>query len=463
MKDVVKTGSKDASAAKRRNSGGREGGIAGYCAVAFVFVSFVGLMLCLTVFFKVKTVEVNGVTLYREDQIVGVGGIISNENLVRTDTKLIEKRLKDNLVFIETAEVEKKYPSTIIINVTEAVKAADMLLDNGKYCTVSETGRVLELANASQTGGIPVIKGFELANEKAGGELESKDKNKLRIYKDMMKIISAISFEHIGQIDLSDRSGITMLYDDRITLELGSSVDLDYKLNYFKAVIDNKLTGGFRGRLVYNGADSGISAIPEGAGIKNDDSSDPDKQTDGNGENGTGIDPNTQTDPNAAAVPGTTTDPNAAAVPGTTTDPNAQAVPGANTDANNNANNNGQIPAGVEEYGYMKNRQGQQNGQDGQNQQNGQSGQNGQDGQNQQNGQSGQNGQNDQTQQGNYTDPNIYSNGNNGYDPNTGNNNGYDPNAGYGNNGYDPNAGYGNNGYTDPNANGNNYQYYYQP
>ena len=437
MKDVVKTGSKDASAAKRRNSGGREGGIAGYCAVAFVFVSFVGLMLCLTVFFKVKTVEVNGVTLYREDQIVGVGGIISNENLVRTDTKLIEKRLKDNLVFIETAEVEKKYPSTIIINVTEAVKAADMLLDNGKYCTVSETGRVLELANASQTGGIPVIKGFELANEKAGGELESKDKNKLRIYKEMMKIISAISFEHIGQIDLSDRSGITMLYDDRITLELGSSVDLDYKLNYFKAVIDNKLTGGFRGRLVYNGADSGISAIPEGAGIKNDDSSDPDKQTDGNGENGTGIDPNTQTDPNAAAVPGTNTD------------PNAQAVPGTNTDANNNANNNGQIPAGVEEYGYMKNRQGQQNGQDGQNQQNGQS---------------GQNGQNDQTQQGNYTDPNIYSNGNNGYDPNAGyGNNGYDPNAGYGNNGYDPNAGYGNNGYTDPNANGNNYQYYYQP
>lgn len=453
MKDVVKTGSKDASAAKRRNSSGREGGIAGYCAVAFVFVSFVGLMLCLTVFFKVKTVEVNGVTLYREDQIVGVGGIISNENLVRTDTKLIEKRLKDNLVFIETAEVEKKYPSTIIINVTEAVKAADMLLDNGKYCTVSETGRVLELANASQTGGIPVIKGFELANEKAGGELESKDKNKLRIYKDMMKIISAISFEHIGQIDLSDRSGITMLYDDRITLELGSSVDLDYKLNYFKAVIDNKLTGGFRGRLVYNGADSGISAIPEGAGIKNDDSSEPDKQTDGNGENGTGIDPNTQTDPNAAAVPGTNTD------------PNAQAVPGTDTDANNNANNNGQIPAGVEEYGYMKNRQGQQNGQDGQNQQNGQS---------------GQNGQNDQTQQ-NYTDPNA---GNNGYDPNAGNNNGYDPNAGYGNNGYDPNAGYGNNGYdpnagynngydpnagygnngyTDPNADGNNYQYYYQP
>ena len=451
MKDVVKTGSKDASAVKRRNSSGREGGVAGYCAVAFVFVSFVGLMLCLTVFFKVKTVEVNGVTLYREDQIVGVGGIISNENLVRTDTKLIEKRLKDNLVFIETAKVEKKYPSTIIINVTEAVKAADMLLDNGKYCTVSETGRVLELANASQTGGIPVIKGFELANEKAGGELESKDKNKLRIYKDMMKIISAISFEHIGQIDLSDRSGITMLYDDRITLELGSSVDLDYKLNYFKAVIDNKLTGGFRGRLVYNGADSGISAIPEGAGIKNDDSSDPDKQTDGNGENGTGTDPNTQTDPNAAAVPGTTTDPNAQAVPGTTTDPNAQAVPGTNTDANNNANNNGQIPAGVEEYGYMKNRQGQQNGQDGQN------------------GQDAQNGQNGQTQQ-NYTDPNTgYNNGydpntgyNNGYDPNAGYNNGYDPNAGY-NNGYDPNAGYGNNGYTDPNANGNNYQYYYQP
>ena len=404
MKDVVKNGSRESKAVQRKTRNGREGGIAGYCAVAFVFVSLVGVVLCLTVFFKVKNVEVNGLTLYREDQIVGVGGVVNNSNLVRTDTKLIEQRLKDNLVFIETAEVEKKYPSTLIINVTEAVKAADIMLDNGKFCTVSTSGRVLELSNAAQTGDIPVVKGFELSTEKAGGELESKDKNKLRIYNEIMRIINAIDFENIVQIDLSNRSGITMVYDNRISLELGSSVDLDYKLNYFKAVIDNKLTGGFKGRLVYNGADSGISAIPDGADTKNDYSKDDqDDQNDQNDQNDQPDDKTQKTD-NAD-------------------DANAANNGDANTNTANNANNannadnanNGQIPDGVENYGYMQNQQNQQNQQGGNNADNG---------------------------------------GIAGYDNNAGTN--------YNNGGNDYNNG-GNDWNYDPNADGNNYQFYYQP
>ena len=413
MKDVVKNGSRESKAVQRKTRNGREGGIAGYCAVAFVFVSLVGVVLCLTVFFKVKNVEVNGLTLYREDQIVGVGGVVNNSNLVRTDTKLIEQRLKDNLVFIETAEVEKKYPSTLIINVTEAVKAADIMLDNGKFCTVSTSGRVLELSNAAQTGDIPVVKGFELSTEKAGGELESKDKNKLRIYNEIMRIINAIDFEKIVQIDLSNRSGITMVYDNRISLELGSSVDLDYKLNYFKAVIDNKLTGGFKGRLVYNGADSGISAIPDGADTKNDYSKD--DQDDQNDQNDQPDDKTQKTD-NAD-------DANAANNGDANTNPANNANNANNADNANNANNannadnanNGQIPDGVENYGYMQNQQNQQNQQGGNNADNG---------------------------------------GIAGYDNNAGTN--------YNNGGNDYNNG-GNDWNYDPNADGNNYQFYYQP
>ena len=45
---------------------------------------------------------------------------------------------------------------------------------------------------------------------------------------------------------------------------MGSSADMNYKLNYFKAIIDKCLTKDYEGTLIYNGTDSGISAIPKG-------------------------------------------------------------------------------------------------------------------------------------------------------------------------------------------------------
>ena len=116
MKDVVKSSPNEQFGADEpKGRKNRNGSMAGYCAIAFVFVSLVLLVLCLTVFFKVKNVEINGLTLYREDQIMGVGGIINSENLVRTDTKLIEQRLKENLVFIETAIIYALIVAILII------------------------------------------------------------------------------------------------------------------------------------------------------------------------------------------------------------------------------------------------------------------------------------------------------------------------------------------------------------
>ena len=314
MKDVVKSVPQgDPEAEVRRRTSREQGSIVGYCAIAFVFVALIVLVLCLTVFFKITTVEINGVTLYRDEQILGVGGIVNDENLVRTDTKLIKQRLEENLVFIESAQVEKKYPSTLIITVTEAEKAADIVVDN-TFCTVSRTGRVLEVGKPAATGGIPVIRGFELKTKNPGDKMESSDSGKLKIYNDLMKILDDIGMNKITEIDLSSRSGITILYDGRITLEVGSSVDLDYKLSYFKAVIDSKLSDDFKGRLVYNGADSGISAIPDGAAIKDDtpkddsssekpdDKKTDDKKPDDNkpdDNGGNAADP-ANTDPNAA-------------------------------------------------------------------------------------------------------------------------------------------------------------------
>ena len=86
-----------------------------------------------------------------------------------------------------------------------------------------------------------------------------------------------LGYKKITEIDLTDRTNIQICYNDRIRIYIGSSVDMDYKLKYVKAVIDEKLSEKFKGILRYNGMNSGISAIPDSDSKKHEDNNDAEK------------------------------------------------------------------------------------------------------------------------------------------------------------------------------------------
>lgn len=232
-----------------------------YYALAIVFSAVILLILCLTVFFRITDIKVEGVTLYREDQIVNVGGVQTQMNLVRTDTDKIVDRLENNLVYIDEVEVKKQYPSTIVISCKEAVKAADIEYKDSYY-VLSSSGRILEEKNPKPTGDIPVVTGFKLKSLTPGEKLESEDSYKAKILMELLEEFDRQEVKNIKSIDMKSRADIIVNYDGRIEIKLGSSADIAYKISYFKAVI-GALSDDYEGTLIYNGSGSGISAIPK--------------------------------------------------------------------------------------------------------------------------------------------------------------------------------------------------------
>lgn len=230
-----------------------------YIGSIFIVLAII-LIACLVFFFNIETIQIEGVTLYGDEQIQIVGGVQSGQNLIRLDTDVVEERLKNNLVYIEDVKVQQKLPSTLVITCTEAEKAVD-IEENGSYYVVSSSGRVLE-QSAKPTGRIPVIKGFELKSKTPGEELASKDSLKTDILSQLLAGIQDNHYKRITNIDMSDRSDIKILYDERIEIRLGSSVDIESKLTQIKAVIDRQRED-YEGTVIYNSIESGISAIPK--------------------------------------------------------------------------------------------------------------------------------------------------------------------------------------------------------
>lgn len=247
-------------------------------------------LLSVNVFFNLSPtgLTINGCTLYAPEQIQRVGGLVPGQNLVRLNTVFIQQRLKDNLVYIEDVQVVKQYPDGLRIDIIEARPKAQLEHEGG-YCTISESGRLLEVGETERNKKLPLVVGFDLVpydgktdkeknssgddssesevkkmsgrQLKPGDPAVSADEQKTEILAELFGELKELDFKHIGKIDITDRTDIKLIYDNRIQIELGSSVDLDIKLTWIKSVIDKKLPDGYEGTLRYNGIDSGVSAI----------------------------------------------------------------------------------------------------------------------------------------------------------------------------------------------------------
>lgn len=261
-----------------------------YLTIGAAVLAAIGSLLSLNVFFNLAPtgLTVNGVTLYTPEQIQKIGGLVPGQNLVRLNTEYIENRLTENLVYIDDVSVLKNYPDGLIINVTEAVPCVQIEYDGG-YCTMSESGRLLEIGEKERNKKLPLVTGFELKGYeteekkeyrldkekndplnapkrpevKAGDIAVSDDDQKTAILTELLEKLRKLEFGGIAKIDLKSRADIKMVYDGRIQIELGSSVDLDIKLSDIKAVLDKELPENYEGTLRYISINRSVQAIPK--------------------------------------------------------------------------------------------------------------------------------------------------------------------------------------------------------
>lgn len=205
-----------------------------------VLVVLVFVILSLTVFFKLNTFIIEGDTVYTNDRIVSESGLVFNENLLRLDEETAEQNILIALPFIETVDVKIELPSTVKIKVTAAAEYA--YLPCGDYCyIVNSLGRVLKRSDITPEDLIQ-LKG--VAPPEKTLEVNSAEGNRTYLVFDDERTQNAfallaeeLSVSHIGKItrvEMSSYLDISFIVDNRVRVELGNMVDMDYKMKYVR-------------------------------------------------------------------------------------------------------------------------------------------------------------------------------------------------------------------------------------
>lgn len=189
------------------------------------------IVLSLTVLFKIDTITITGNEKYSVSEISAVLPIEKEKNLFLADTDGAAEKLEANLPYIYNADIKRKFPSTIIVNITETQTLYSIKNKDKTYTLLDDNFKVLEASAAKNPENSIEIKKAALVSANAGMTAEFSNEQ-------MKKDLSALTLEiknmniedKITSIYSTDINNNYIVYDGRIIYKLGTTENLENKI-----------------------------------------------------------------------------------------------------------------------------------------------------------------------------------------------------------------------------------------
>ena len=252
MKDVEKTSVERDNSSKRMRRRKRMMNVYGLIVVILVITA--GVTICYTFLFNIDKIRVSGVSdEYTAQDIVDASGIKRGDNLLRLDRKKSEQAILDKLLYVETAVIDKKFPTGLEITVSACIPAFNVSYDNG-VLLVSQKGKILaDNGKRSLVQGLPIIYGYEPAENQPGKIITCENEHKAEAFRELTASIVADPEKNITSVDMSDEFSIIVNYGSGSVFRMGNWTDVEYKLDLAAAVMEDSSVKGKKGYLTMVG------------------------------------------------------------------------------------------------------------------------------------------------------------------------------------------------------------------
>ena len=203
-----------------------------------VGIAAVIVILSLTVLFKIQTITIKGNEVYTTEEISAVLPIQTEKNLFLADTSGAKEKLEENLPYIYNAQIKRKLPSTIVVNIEETPQVYAIKNKDKTYTLLDGNFKVLEASvQESPKGAITIKKAALKVAEKGKTAVFTNDKikNNLEI---LINEKNSLKLEKITELYSADINNNFYVYDGRITIKLGSTENIENKIYSALAAIE---------------------------------------------------------------------------------------------------------------------------------------------------------------------------------------------------------------------------------
>ncbi|MGN0520131.1 MAG: cell division protein FtsQ/DivIB [Candidatus Fimenecus sp.] len=218
-----------------------------------VLILTVGIILCLTVFFNIANIEVNGDEIYNTEQIIEASGITVGENMFLTSTKDAAAAIEKTLPYVEKAEIKRSLSCTVTITVTKATASA-ALAEGDAYILLNASGKVLEDGVVALSDDILILEAGAVSSAVPGELVVFENETAASDFVSVFAALQNGGITGLTQLDVRDRLQIEATYQNRIVLKLGEAATVANKTDFIKATLDRceQNTPGFKGSIDFS-------------------------------------------------------------------------------------------------------------------------------------------------------------------------------------------------------------------
>jgi len=240
--------------ARRRNSNRRRrrGSFGFLYKMLSVLVICVAIIAALTLFFRVDQIEVTGQQRYTTEQVQEASEIQIGDNLILLNKYDAVGSIVETLPYVEDTRINRKLPSTLIIEVTECGTPVAVVQD-GYTWLISSRGKIVDQLDVSAAAEYAGVSGCQLLAPSIGTKValatdfSTQQSSLLSLLavleeKDMM--------ERVDGIRMDDLSAIYMDYDGRFTVKMPYGADYAQKMQILQMALESEyvqdnMTGTF--------------------------------------------------------------------------------------------------------------------------------------------------------------------------------------------------------------------------
>lgn len=207
--------------------------------IAFVFFLIIALItlaiMCFTVFFPIKRINVSGSEIYSKSQIVKASKLTTDDNLWVVSQEKVENNIRTKLPYVDSVKLKRVLPDAIILTVTDAKEYA-YYQSGENYYILSDSGYVLkEQAEAPENVFAIVTSGIDGA---VGQKAVYKNASEAELVSTLIDTLQKKEI-NIDKIDVSNILQISLKVEGRFTVNLGTTDYTEEKIAHLSGMIDS--------------------------------------------------------------------------------------------------------------------------------------------------------------------------------------------------------------------------------
>jgi len=191
----------------------------GFIVLLLVLVILIaGLLFIKSSYFSVGSVIVEGNKYVLIEDVYRIADIPESINIFNLNTSNIKMRLMRDLRIAE-ADVSRRFPGTIVINIKER-KPMAYVASNYGFLELDKQGVVLAvLKNIKQTN-VPMITGIRLENEYVSDEIEDAVIKNIVNY---LSLLDEVTLNQISEINLKSSEQIVAYTVNSVPIRFGNN------------------------------------------------------------------------------------------------------------------------------------------------------------------------------------------------------------------------------------------------